>query len=442
VRDLATAGAGTFGAYLWLAAAMGALSLLTPCVFPMVPITVSYFTRREANGARARADSVVQAFVYGAGIVLTFTAVGFTLAVAFGAAGLNRFAADPWLNLGVTTLFVAFALSLFGVYELALPSRLLTFVANAERGRGRFAGTVLMGLAFTLTSFTCTAPFLGTLLVVAAQGDWQWPLAGMLMFSTVFALPFVLLALAPRFIAALPRSGIWLIAVKATMGMLELAAAMKFLSNADLVWGWGIFTREVVIAVWIAIAVVLAVYLAGLTRLGHAPRLGRPRWVRAAAAASAALFAIWLTTGLLGRRLGELEAFLPPADLAAMTPAAELPWIINDYETARAESSRQSRPLLIDFTGYTCTNCRWMEANMFPRPEVSRELARFVRVRLYTDGRGEPYRSFQRMEQTLFGTVALPYYAVVDPDGTPAVAFGGLTRDSAAFVAFLRTGLQ
>jgi thiol:disulfide interchange protein len=419
---------------------MGALSLLTPCVFPMVPITVSYFTRRET--ARARGDSLVQALVYGAGIVLTFTAVGFTLAVAFGAAGLNRFAADPWLNLAVTALFVAFALSLFGVYELTLPSRLLTFAAKADQGRGRYAGTLLMGLAFTLTSFTCTAPFLGTLLVVAAQGDWQWPLAGMLTFSAVFALPFVLLALAPRLIAALPRSGTWLIAVKATMGMLELAAAMKFLSNADLVWSWGIFTREVVITVWIVIAVVLGVYLAGLTRLGRAPRLGRPHWLRAAAALSAALFAIWLTTGLFGRRLGEIEAFLPPADLAAMTPAAELPWIINDYDAARTESARQSRPLLIDFTGYTCTNCRWMEANMFPRPEVARELARFVRVRLYTDGRGEPYRSFQQLQQRTYGTVALPYYAVVDPDGTPAVAFGGLTRDSGAFVSFLRTGLQ
>jgi len=442
VRDLATTGAGTFGAYLWLAAAMGALSLLTPCVFPMVPITVSYFTRRETMTPPARADSLVQALVYGAGIVLTFTAVGFALAVAFGAAGLNRFAADPWLNLAVTALFIAFALSLFGVYELTLPSRLLTFAATAEQGRGRYAGTLLMGLAFTLTSFTCTAPFLGTLLVVAAQGDWQWPLAGMLTFSTVFALPFVLLALAPRLIATLPRSGTWLITVKATMGMLELAAAMKFLSNADLVWGWGIFTREVVIAVWIAIAVVLGVYLAGLTRLGRAPRLGRPQWLRAAAAATAVLCAIWLTTGLVGRRLGEIEAFLPPADLAALTPAAELPWIVNDYDAARTESARQSRPLLIDFTGYTCTNCRWMEANMFPRPEVARELARYVRVRLYTDGRGEPYRSFQRMQQTTYGTVALPYYAVVDPDGTPAVAFGGLTRDSGAFVSFLRTGLQ
>ena len=419
---------------------MGALSLLTPCVFPMVPITVSYFTNRSG---RSRRDAATQAIVYGLGIVLTFTAVGFTLAVAFGASGLNRFAADPWLNLGVTALFVAFALSLFGVWELALPAGLLTMASKADAGRGRFVGTLLMGLAFTLTSFTCTAPFLGTLLVVAAQGDWQWPLAGMLAFSSVFALPFVALALAPHWLTSLPRSGAWLMSVKATMGLLELAAAMKFLSNVDLVWGWGIFTRDVVLVSWIAIAALLVAYLAGLIKLGHAPRLSRPKVGRFAAVAAALVLGAWLGSGLAGRRLGELEAFLPPADLAAATPGGELPWILNDYGAALAQATNEGRPLLIDFTGYTCTNCRWMEANMFPRPEVSRELARFVRVRLYTDGRGDDmYRRHLQMEQDLFGTVALPYYAVMTPTGTPKVAFGGLTRNPDEFIAFLRQGLN
>jgi len=443
VTDMASTRASTFGAYVGLAALMGALSLLTPCVFPMVPITVSFFTNRTMRRAGAGPrGSVIDAFVYGLGIVLTFTAVGFTLAVAFGAAGLNRFAADPWLNLGVTALFIAFALSLFGVWEIALPSRFVNAAARSDAGRGRWAGTLLMGLAFTITSFTCTAPFLGTLLVVASQGDWQWPLAGMLAFSTVFAAPFVALALAPRWIASLPRSGPWLVAVKAVMGLLEVAAAMKFLSNADLVWGWRIFSREVVLVTWILIAVVLVVYLAGLIRLGGAPRLGRPRGARMIATAAAVLLGVWLATGLAGRRLGELEAFLPPADLAAATPNGELPWILNDYDGALAEASKQARPLLVDFTGYTCTNCRWMEANMFPAPEVTRELARYVRVRLYTDGRDETNRRFQKMEQDMFGTVALPYYAVIGPDGVPKVAFGGLTRDSAEFMAFLRRGLE
>jgi thiol:disulfide interchange protein len=440
VPDMASASAraNTLFEYLSLAVVMGALSLLTPCVFPMIPITVSYFTSRAG---RSRRDAVLQALVYGLGIVLTFTAVGFTIAVGFGASGLNRFAANPWLNLGIMALFVLFALSLFGVYELALPSRLVNLAAKADSGRGRHVGTLLMGLAFTLTSFTCTVPFLGALFVVAAQGDWQWPLAGMLAFSTVFAVPFVVLAFAPQLLRALPRSGVWLIGVKAAMGMLELAAAMKFLSNADLVWGWGLFTRPVVIVSWITVAAVLAVYFSGFSRLGPAPRLGRPGLARGVAAVACLLLCVWLAMGLSGRRLGELEAFLPPADLHAAT-GTELTWLTNDYEAALAEATRQGRPILVDFTGYTCTNCRWMEANMFPRPEVSRELAEYVRLRLYTDGRGEIYRRYQQMEQQLFGTVALPFYAVLTPSGEPVVSFGGLTRDSNEYLRFLRKGLE
>jgi thiol:disulfide interchange protein DsbD len=439
VEDMAaSSAASTLPAYLGLAALMGALSLLTPCVFPMVPITVSYFTGR-AEKSRRRA--VTQALVYGAGIVVTFTAVGAVLAFGFGASGLNQFAANPWLNLGIAALFIAFALNLFGVFHLALPSRFLTRAASADSGRGRYAGTLLMGLAFTLTSFTCTAPFLGTLLVVASQGDWQWPLGGLLVFSSIFALPFVLLAWAPQAVAALPRSGAWLLSVKATMGLLELAAALKFLSNVDLVWGWGIFTRDVVIALWIVIGVVLVIYLAGGLRLGHAPKLSRPGMPRWVTVAGALALTIWLGTGLAGQRLGELEAFLPPGELGG-GEGGELAWMVNDYEGALAQASKENRPILIDFTGYTCTNCRWMEANMFTRPEVSRELARYIRLRLYTDGRGEEYLRFQNLQRDTFGTVALPYYAVVAPGGVPVVAFGGLTRDSAHFVSFLSRGLQ
>ena len=439
VPDLSASRASTLPTYVGLAAVMGALSLLTPCVFPMVPITVSYFTHRAG---RSRREAVSQAIAYGLGIVLTFTAVGFTLAVGFGASGLNRFAANPWLNLGVTALFLGFALSLFGVYEPALPSRLVTAAATADRGRGRYAGTLVMGLAFTLTSFTCTAPFLGTLLVVASQGDWQWPVAGMLAFSSVFALPFVVLALAPQLVSALPRSGAWLVAVKATMGLLELAAAMKFLSNVDLVWGWGVFTRSAVLATWMAIAVVLVVYLAGFLRLGPAPRLGRPGLARLTAIAAGIVLGAWLASGLSGRRLGELEAFLPPDDLGGRTQHGELSWIVNGYDAALASARATGKPILVDFTGYTCTNCRWMEMNMFPQEDVKRELMRYVRVRLYTDGRGDMFRRQQNMELDWFGTVALPYYAVLSTDGRPIVAFGGLTRDPAEFTAFLRTGLE
>ena len=431
VPDLASASAQTtsFTAYIGLAALMGFFSLLTPCVFPMVPITVSYFT---ARAGRTRREAVTQALVYGAGIVLTFSAVGLALALVLGASGLNQFAANPWVNLGITALFLGFALSLFGRVEVALPSRMITRAVGAERGRSLFLGTLLMGFAFTLTSFTCTAPFLGSLLVVAATGDWQWPLAGMLAFSSVFALPFVILALVPQRLALLPRAGNWLQSVKTSMGLLEIAAAMKFLSNVDLVWGWGIFTRSVVLASWVVVALLLMwQFLRGTKTL-----------ITIALAAASLVLAVWLGNGIRGARLGELEAFLPPADASVLAAGKEPEWIINDYAGALAKAKQENRPLLIDFTGYTCTNCRWMEANMFPRPEVALELTRYVRVRLYTDGQGEPYRGFQNMQRDTYGTVALPYYVAVGPDGTPRVAFGGLTRSSAEFVSFLRKGLE
>jgi thiol:disulfide interchange protein len=438
VEDMGAATtAATLLAYLGLAALMGALSLLTPCVFPMVPITVSYFTSRAGRG---RTGAVTHALVYGAGIVLSFSALGVVLAVGFGAAGLNQLAASPWLNLGIAALFVAFALNLLGAFELRLPAPFLTRATMLDSGTGRYAATLSMGLVFTLTSFTCTAPFLGTLTVVAAQGDWQWPLAGLLVFSSVFALPFVVLAWAPQAVAALPRSGPWLLSLKASMGLLAMAASLMFLSNVDVVWGLGILTRNMVLALWVVIGGLLAAYLAGLLRLGHAPRLARPGVVRAAGVAGALVMTVWLGTGLAGNRLGELEAFLPPADLGRHS--GELAWVVNDYEGALALAAAANQPVLVDFTGYTCTNCRWMEANMFTRPEVTRETARYVRVRLYTDGRGEDYRRNQGLQRDVFGTVALPYYAVLTPAGTPLVAFGGLTRDTQHFVAFLQRGLR
>lgn len=437
----ASAKAASFSSYLVLAAVMGFLSLLTPCVFPMVPITVSYFT---ARAGRTRRDAVTQALVYGAGIVMTFSAVGLALALFLGASGLNQFAANPWVNLGITALFLGFALSLFGRVNIALPSSMVTKAVTAEQGRGKFVGTLLMGFAFTLTSFTCTAPFLGSLLVVAAQGEWQWPLAGMLAFSSVFALPFVILAVVPQRLASLPRAGTWLQSVKTTMGLLEVAAAMKFLSNVDLVWGWGIFTRTVVLISWVIIALVMMVQflMAARVRGPEGARLRNPGAPRLVLAALSLVLAVWMGNGVRGARLGELEAFLPPAGDAVLAAGKEPEWIVNNYDQALAVAAREHRPILIDFTGYTCTNCRWMEANMFTRPEVAVDLARYVRVRLYTDGRGEPYRGYQQMQRDIYGTVALPYYVALDSAGTPKVAFGGLTRNSAEFVSFLRKGLE
>ena len=254
-------------AFVWVAATLGALSLLTPCVFPMIPITVSYFTNHSA-GSRAR--SVRLAVVYSLGIVATFTLLGMLLAIFVGAAGINLFAANPWVNVLIAGIFLFFAFNLFGAYEITVPTSVLTrldAMTRSHEGEGSgVIGALLMGLTFTLTSFTCTSPFVGTILVSASQGDWQMPLLGMLAFSTVFALPFFVLALVPQWVAQLPRAGGWMNSVKVSMGFLEVAAAMKFISNVDLVWKWGIFTRSVVLAIWIAIGVILTLYLLSYSR--------------------------------------------------------------------------------------------------------------------------------------------------------------------------------
>jgi thiol:disulfide interchange protein len=428
-------GNGSLALFLWIAATMGALSLLTPCVFPMVPITISYFSR---GAARGRARALRDAGVYACGIVGAFTSLGLGLALILGATGLNRFAANPWLNLGIAALFAGFALSLFGVIHLAVPGSLLTKIdrLTRESRAGRDGTTLLMGATFALTSFTCTAPFVGTLLVSATQGNWAWPALGLLTFSAVFALPFLILALVPEALGRLPRSGEWMITIKGTLAFVEMAAAMKFLSNADLVQGWGIFTRNVVLAAWIVLGAGLALYLLGVrlrrTGVSRGPAHPLPALVTVAVVA-------WLVAGVRGRRLGELEPFLPPAgaNAAGVANASELSWILNDYASATALARRENKLVLIDFTGYTCTNCRWMEANMFPREAVRAELDRFVRVRLFTDGREASNVRQQAIEERQFRTVALPLYAVVDADGNTKASYLGMTRDAGEFVRFL-----
>jgi thiol:disulfide interchange protein len=394
----------------------------------------------------ARGKPARNALIYAGGIMATFTVLGMAIAVLVGAGGINRFAANPWVNLLVTGIFLAFAFNLFGAYQIALPASVLTRLDTATRrtGGSETAGILAMGLTFTLTSFTCTAPFVGTLLVRAAQGTWIWPLCGLLVFSAVFALPFFLLALMPSAVATLPRSGPWLQSAKVLMGFIELATAMKFLSNADLVLRWGIFTRTVVLVIWLGIAVAAALYLLGVA--GWRPGQSRSRLTpaRMLAALVPLTVAVYVARGLGGRRLGELESFVPPPEGAVtsgMTSVrGELPWLVNDYDGGLARARVEHKQVMVDFTGYTCTNCRWMEANMFPRDEVKRELGRFVRVRLYTDGQGELYQRQQRMEQEKLGTVALPYYVIVDTLGAVKAQFLGMTRNRDEFVQFLSRG--
>ncbi|MDQ3710960.1 MAG: thioredoxin family protein, partial [Acidobacteriota bacterium] len=434
--------------FIWLAITLGALSLLTPCVFPMIPITVSYFTN---HSGRSRANAVKLATVYSLGIILTFTILGMLLAIFVGAAGINLFAANPYVNLLITGIFLFFAFNLFGAYEITIPTAILTKLDNLTRSQegegGGIVGALLMGLTFTLTSFTCTSPFVGTILVSASQGDWQMPLVGMLAFSTVFALPFFILALLPQYVSSLPRAGGWMNSIKVAMGFLEVAAAMKFLSNVDLVWRWGIFTRPVVLAIWIAIGVVLAIYLLGKFQLPHDSKPERIGAFRLMSAVISLAISFYLLTGLFGAKLGELESFLPP-DLENSSArmfggkSEELKWISNDYEAALAKAKAENKLVFVDFTGYTCTNCRWMEANVFPKKEVEAEMSKYILVRLYTDGDGAIYEKQQQFQEQTFQTVALPYYAIMDAGGKTVSTFPGLTRNINEFVDFLRNSQE
>lgn len=430
--------------FIWLAMGFGALSLLTPCVFPMIPITVSYFTK---NAAETHLKSVRDASIFAFGIILTFTALGIALALIFGAAGLNQFAANPWINLLIMGIFLAFAFSLLGAYNIGIPSSFLTKLDNLTRSKesSKTLGLLLMGLTFSLTSFTCTAPLVGTILVAAANGKLLYPIVGMLAFSSVFALPFFVLAIAPRLLHSLPSSGGWMNSLKVVMGFLEIGAALKFLSNADLVWGWGIFTREVVIAGWIGLSLLIFLYLLGVFRLSHDFGENKIGLVRILNAFLFITLAFYLLTGLFGRKLGEIESFLPPEKEALSTNIngpksnGELSWITNDYQAALAQAKAENKQIFIDFTGYTCTNCRWMEINMFPKPLVRAGLEKFVRVRLYTDGEGEPFEGFQKMQEEKYGTVALPLYAIISPNEEIVAKFAGLTRDENEFSTFLKT---
>ena len=418
--------------FFWLAASTGLLSLLTPCVFPMVPVTIAYFSTPGHGNARG----MRRALLFALGIVGTFTVLGLVLAAIFGAAGLNRFAADPWVNLLLAALFLAFAANLFGWLEIGLPGRVSNAADRAARDAtpGSSLGALVMGATFTLTSVTCTAPFVGTLLVLASQGSWTSPIAGMLVYSTAFALPFFLLAAAPGVVSHLPRAGEWMRTLRVLIGLLEVAAAIKFVSNADLVMGWGIFTRDVVLVAWSALA------LAGAVYLGRDIKRRELRAVNLVPIAVALMLTAWLASGVRGRALPRVEAFLPPGVPTALASSnGEAPvWMLNDYNSAQAAARASGRLVLLDFTGYTCTNCRWMEANIFTRPDVSAELGQFVLSRLYTDGDGEVYERQQAFQEKTFGTVALPLYAVVDADGNIRGTLSGLTRNPADFIAFLR----
>ena len=418
--------------FMLVAFGIGLAALFTPCVFPMIPITVSFFLNQPAG---SRGKSVGEAALFSLGIIVTFSLLGLAATAILGPFGVVQLGSNVWVNAFIALVFLAFALSLLGAFEFSVPSGLLTRLDSASRGGG-IAGTLLMGLTFSLTSFACVGPFVGTLLAASVQGGGARPLAGMVSFATGLATPFFFLALFPSYLKRMPKSGGWLERVKVVMGFLILAAMFKYVSAVDQVLQWNLLTRERFLAAWIVLFAFPGLYLLGFLRLPGI-RPDEPVGLgRLLAGAALLVFALSLAPGMFGARLGELDAYVP----AVATDGSQ--WMKNQYREALEEARRQNQRVFVAFTGYACTNCHWMKANMFTRPEIAAAMKDFVLLELYTDGADEASLSNQKLEETRFSTVAIPYYAIVDPDEKAIATFPGLTRDSGEFLRFLRAGIR
>jgi len=424
-------GTGDLGAYLAVCAGGGFLSLLTPCVFPMIPVTVSYFSKRTAT------RPLLSASAYAVGIVATFAIIGVGTAVLFGAAGLSNFAANPWVNLTIGLLFVVLALNLFGVFEFNAMQGIANRVQGSSRREGLF-GPFAMGIAFSLTSFTCTTPVVATLLAAATKGSAAMPALGMAVYGLAFASPFFFLALFPAAMNRTPKSGAWLAAVKPALGFVELAAAVKFFSNADLGFGLGLITRPVFDIIWTALFLGLSAYL-----IGSPANWKRTGWGRRGLAATSLALAIFLGSGITGHSLGQLDAYFPPDPYPfghSLTAPADSrgPILAADYEDGLAKAKATGRSLFLDFTGVTCVNCRWMENNIFTKDPVRKEFAGMVRVQLWTDRPNPSDRANQKLLGDLSGAQSLPTYVIIGPDGKVKGKFLGATGDVNEFLRFLK----
>ena len=428
------------GPFLLASFAGGLVALLTPCVFPMIPVTVSFFAKRERH-------HLAGAIVYCVGIISTFAIIGVGASAIFGAAGVGKFAANPIVNLVLAAIFVLLALNLFGLYELRVP--LPDKLANASRSKASsLIAPYLMGVAFSLTSFTCTAPIAGALLVMSAEGkSLAYPAAGMTAFGIAFALPFFFLSLFPRLMSSVPRSGHWLAAVKPALGFIELAAAVKFISNADLSWNLGLLTRPIFLATWSILALLLGGYLLGLPKA-----IAQTGWVRRVLAVGALGLGAFMAFGMRGTPVGAVEAYLPPAGYpwggggvkgapAVATTGIDGKTFLDSYTTAVAVAKQLHRNVFVDFTGVNCVNCRWMEDNVFVLAQVKEQFAKMVRTELYTDRSTPSDQANQKLQQELAGTIALPVYVIVSPEGKVVAKYEGKSPNSDEFLNFLKSGV-
>ncbi len=448
----------------------GLLALLTPCVFPMIPLTVAFFTKRSPN----RATGLRNALWYGASIVLIYVSIDIGVTMAFGASTLNEMSTDMYFNLLFFGIFIAFALSFFGLFEIQLPS---SWVNSSDKmaDRGGMLGIFFMAFTLALVSFSCTGPIVGTLLVETAKSNGgseifgfipARPFVGLSGFGFALALPFALFAMFPGWLNSLPKSGGWMDNVKITLGFVELALALKFFSTADMVRHWELLKFEPFLAMWLIIAVLLAAYQFGLLKIKG--NTGRPGLARLVIGVSAAAFAVYLGWGLFNyKSLSLLSGIAPPAHYNFFRPM-DCPHGLDcyhDFDEGLAEAKRQNKPIFVDFTGYGCVNCRKMEENVWHRPGVYEHLKdNYVLISLYVDDQerifpdnkflylldpvtNEKIRTkgdkWGQFESSNFGKISQPWYVLMSNDGKTLLSPGrGFTPDVEEYKAFLDCGFE
>ncbi len=460
----------------------GFAAFLMPCIYPMVPLTVSYFTKQSGT----RTKGILNALLYGLFIIVIYVALGMLVTLVFGASALNEAASSAWFNLLFFVIIIVFAISFLGAFEITLPSRFVNKM-DAKSNQTGFLGLFFMAFTLALVSFSCTGPIIGYLLVEAvSEGALLGPAIGMLGFSVALAIPFMVFAFFPSLLKEMPKSGGWLNTVKVSLGFLELALAFKFLSNVDLAYHWGILDREVFLAIWIVIFGLFGLYLLGKLKFSHdndVPFISIPRLFFAIAVLS---FTVYMIPGMWGAPLKALSAWLPPSPTQdfnlhqvgigigqAPQPSSGIvkkygdvfhaPHGIDafyDYDQALEYAKQVDKPVLLDFTGWSCVNCRKMEESVWPDPQVLKRLTEdYILVSLYVDDRtelapDEQYVSsfsgkkirrvgqkWSDLQASRFGTNAQPYYVVVDGDGNQLIPAQAYNEDIQNYINFLDSGI-
>ena len=442
----------------------GLLALVMPCIWPIIPMTISFFLKRAKDDRR---KGIKDAMTYGLSVVVIYLGLGLLITAIFGPSKLNELSTSAVFNVILFLLLLVFAFSFFGWFEIKLPDRWANAVDNKASSTTGLISIFLMAFTLVLVSFSCTAPIIGLLLVqTVTTGDWLAPTIGMLGFALALALPFTLFALFPSWLKSAPRSGSWMTTIKVVLGFVELAFSLKFLSVADLAYGWHLLDREVFLSLWIVIFGAMGLYLIGKLKFQEdavGGEIDKPMPVPCIMAGLCAIaFAIYMVPGLWGAPCKAISAFAPPIntqDFNLNTKTVEAHY--HSYEEGMAAAKAQGKPVLIDFTGFGCVNCRKMEAAVWTDPTVADMLNnQYVLISLYVDDKtplAEPVEvSLNGQQRTLrtvgdkwsylqaskFGANAQPYYIAIDNDGRPLNHAYGFKEDVAAYIDYLQQGLN